>query len=288
MTGAFIFIIPALAFVSAFLFAISLVPQKSALTIQLDALKARQAKRDPKTNALFDQVFQGERRSMLMRQLAEAGWYTVTPAQFAMRIASGAIFGIAIALLIWRFVPAAPIWIFLLAILVAFAGAYAPIFSLNKAAQDRKVSVQKGLPDFLDMVASTVQAGLALNAAMAYAVDVAPGALGEEVKEALSEIRLGRARAEALKGAAERTNQPDFKNAVRIITQAERLGANVAKVLAELADDARHHRLMIVEEMAAKLPVKMVFPMAFCMLPAIFIIIFGTVGANYLATKNNP
>ena len=119
-----------------------LVPQKSALTIQLDALKARQAKRTPKpirSSTKCSRV----RRSMLMRQLAEAGWYTVTPAQFAMRIASGAIFGICNSLLIWRFVPAAPIWNFLLAILVAFAGAYAPIFSLNKAAQDRKFSSER-------------------------------------------------------------------------------------------------------------------------------------------------
>jgi tight adherence protein C len=149
--------------------------------------------------------------------------------------------------------------------------------------ETRKAAIQKALPEFLDMVASTVQAGLALNAALAYAVDAAPGPLGDEIKEALSEIRLGRARADALKAAGERANQPELTNALRIMTQAERLGANIAKLLTDLADDARHRRLMMVEEMAAKLPVKMVFPMVFFMIPAIFTIIFGTVAANYFA-----
>jgi tight adherence protein C len=133
------------------------------------------------------------------------------------------------------------------------------------------------------MVASTVQAGLALNNALAYAVEAAHGALGEEIREALAEIRLGRSRAEALKAAADRTSQPAFRNAVRVMTQAERLGANVAKILTDLAQDARHQRLMAVEEMAQKLPVKMVFPMVFFMIPAIVVIIFGTVAANYFS-----
>ncbi len=147
----------------------------------------------------------------------------------------------------------------------------------------RKAAIQKTLPEFLDMVATTVQAGLALNQALAYAVEAAPGPLGEEISEALAEIRLGRSRADALKAAADRTNQPDFRNAMRAVTQAERLGSNIAEMLSNLAEDARHRRLMLIEEMAAKLPVKMVFPMVLFMIPAIFTIIFGAVAANYFA-----
>jgi tight adherence protein C len=134
------------------------------------------------------------------------------------------------------------------------------------------------------MVASTVQAGLALNSALTYAVDAVDGALSEEIKEALSEIRLGRSRADALKAVGERTNQPALRNALRVVTQAEKLGANISKLLNELAADARHQRLMLVEEMAAKLPVKMVFPMVFFMIPSIVVVIFGAVAANYFAT----
>ena len=116
-------------------------------------------------------------------------------------------------------------------------------------------------------------------------MEAAPGALGEEIREALSEIRLGRGRIEALKAAADRTNQMEFKTAVLALAQAERLGSNLSKVLTELAEDTRHHRVMLVEEMAAKLPVKMVFPMALFMLPAIFVVIFGTMAANYFANQ---
>jgi tight adherence protein C len=135
------------------------------------------------------------------------------------------------------------------------------------------------------MVASTVQAGLALNAALAYAVDAAPGPLGEEIREALSEVRLGRPRADALRAVGERTNQPDLRNALRVVTQAERMGANVAKLLNDLAEEARNRRLMLVEEMAGKLPVKMTLPMIVCMIPSIFVVIFGSVAANYFASK---
>ncbi len=174
-------------------------------------------------------------------------------------------------------------WLMPVFAIVTFLGAYSPFFTLNRAIEARKTAIQKTLPEFLDMVAATVQAGLALNQALAYAVEAAPGPLGEEIKEALAEIRLGRARADALKAAGDRTNQPEFRNALRVMTQAERLGANVANMLNDLAQDARHRRLMLVEEMAAKLPVKMVFPMVFFMIPAIFTIIFGAVAANYFA-----
>ena len=106
---------------------------------------------------------------------------------------------------------------------------------------------------------------------MTYAVDAVDGPLSEEIKEALSEIRLGRSRADALKAVGERTNHPALRNALRVVTQAEKLGANISKLLNDLAADARHQRLMLVEEMAAKLPVKMVFPMVFFMIPAIVI-----------------
>jgi tight adherence protein C len=202
-----------------------------------------------------------------------------------LRVLAGVCFGVATALLIWRLFDLAAIWLILLPLLFGFAGGYSPFIVLDRAIQARKDAIQRTLPEFLDMVASTVQAGLALNAALAYAVDAAPGPLGDEIREALSEIRLGRGRAEALKAAGERTNHPDLRSALRVITQAERLGANIAKLLNELADDARHRRLMLVEEMAGKLPVKMTFPMIVFMIPSIFVIIFGSVIANFFVPK---
>lgn len=285
MVGLF-WLIPILFAVSVFLFALSLIPAKSALTEQLDALRSREAsERDTAQYAAFAKVFTPDRQALLKKQLAEAGWYTVTPAQMGLRVVAGAAFGVVLALLLLAFVHL-PAWMMTALVVLVFAiSTYSPMFMLNQAMEARKVAIQKTLPDFLDMLSSTVQAGLALNQALAYAVDAAPGALGEEIGEVLSEVRLGRNRMDALKAAAERTNQQEFKTAVLAIAQAERLGANISKVLIDLAEDTRHHRIMVVEEAAQKLPVKMVFPMAFFMLPSIFVIIFGPIAANYFSPK---
>lgn len=280
------YLIPIVFAFSAFFFALSLLPTKNVLSEQLEELKARDPLKSERTNyPLLGRLLTSERRVALLRRLAEAGWYTMTPMKFALRVAAGVFFGALLMLLVVQFVNVPVAWILPLIALVTFCGGYAPFFILNRAIEARHATIQKNLPEFLDMVASTVQAGLALNSAMTYAVEAVPGPLGDEIKEALSEIRLGRARSDALKAVGDRTNQPALRNALRVVTQAERLGANVSKLLNDLAQDARHHRLMLVEEMAAKLPVKMVFPMVFFMVPAIITIIFGSVAANYFATR---
>jgi tight adherence protein C len=278
------YLLSILAALVAFFLALSLIPSKSLLSERLDVLKSPEPmNRDRKKVPFVGRFLSSERRIFLQGQLIEAGWYTDSPTKFVLRMVVGAGIGVVLALVIWKLFSFPTGWLVPLVALLGFCGGYSPFFLLNRAIESRKAAIQKALPEFLDMVASTVQAGLALNAALAYAVDAAPGPLGDEIKEALSEIRLGRARADALKAAGERANQPELTNALRIMTQAERLGANIAKLLTDLADDARHRRLMMVEEMAAKLPVKMVFPMVFFMIPAIFTIIFGTVAANYFA-----
>ncbi len=270
--------------VSVFLFALSLLPSKSVLTEQLETLKGRDPfKREAAPLPIVDKILTEDRRVVLAQKLVEAGWYTTTPLKFGLRMLAGAGFGAVLSLFAWNFFNLGSGWLIPLLVGLTFVGGYSPFFMLNRAIEARKSAIQKCLPEFLDMVSSTVQAGLALNSALGYAVEAVPGPLGEEIKEALSEIRLGRARSDALRAVGDRTNHPALRNAMRIMNQAERLGANIAKILTDLADDARHQRLMLVEEMAAKLPVKMVFPMVFLMIPAIVTIIFGAVAANYFS-----
>lgn len=275
--------IVAMGCIAVFLFALSAIPQKSPLKKTLEALESRGLHRDSRNVKAFEKIFSEERRGRLKRKLLEAGWYTVTPAQMGLRMVGGGLFGLVFAGLVLSILHLNPILTVLLVLVVTGVGAFMPFSSLDKAAQARKTQVQKTLPDFLDMVATTVQAGLSINQSLAYAVDAAPGALGDEIKAALSEIRLGRARSDALKASADRLQQQQFATTVTAITQAERLGTNISKVLNELAEDVRNHRVMLVEEHAAKLPVKMVFPMAMFMLPALFVIIFGALAANYMS-----
>jgi len=283
ITPALILFIPLLAAASAFLLVLSLIPSKSVLVQQLDELRAPH-ERETFGSPLLERVFNQERRNALVRHFAEAGWYTLTPVKFVMRVVAGAGLGVVAGLLVWDVAGIAAGWMIPLLAFMAIIGGYVPIFMLNRASEARKSAIQKSLPEFLDMVASTVQAGLALNAALGYAAEAVPGPVGDEVKEALSQIRMGQSRADALRAVGDRTNQPALRNALRVMTQAERLGANITKMLNNLAEDARHQRLMLVEEMAGKLPVKMVFPMVFFLIPAIITMIFGAVAANYIAT----
>jgi tight adherence protein C len=278
-----IFAIALLGTIAAFLFAVSLIPQKSPLKRTLEELEARGMQRDSKGMRTFDKLFSKERRGRLLRKLMEAGWYTVTPAQMGARIVAFGFFGLVASFVLLEFIHASPLLAVVISLVMGAGAAYAPMSMLERACEARKVQVQKSLPDFLDMVATTVQAGLSVNAALGYSIDAAPGALGDEIKATLSEIRLGRSRSDALRGAAERLQQQQFSTTITAITQAERLGTNIAKVLNELAEDVRNQRIMIVEEHAAKLPVKMVFPMALFMLPAIFVVIFGALVANYFS-----
>ncbi|HEX5274508.1 MAG TPA: type II secretion system F family protein [Candidatus Rubrimentiphilum sp.] len=272
-----------LGMLAAFLFAISLIPQKSPLKKTLEELEARGMQRDSKGVRSFDRLFSKERRGRLLRKLMEAGWYTVTPAQMGARIVAFGCVGLILSFVLLEFIHASLLLAVVISVVMGAGVAYLPMSALERACEARKVQVQKSLPDFLDMVATTVQAGLSVNAALGYSIDAAPGALGDEIKSTLSEIRLGRSRSDAMRGAAERLQQQQFSTTVTAITQAERLGTNISKVLNELAEDVRNQRIMLVEEHAAKLPVKMVFPMALFMLPAIFVVIFGALVANYFS-----
>ena len=169
---------------------------------------------------------------------------------------------------------------------MTFGGAQFPRSQLKAAIGKRKTAIVRALPDLLDMLATTVSAGLAFNAALGYAQEVATGPLGEELKAVLSEVRLGRSRAEALKAMANRVKQEQLSTTITAIIQAERLGSNLAQVLEELSEETRNRRMMRAEELANLMPTKMVIPMALFMLPALFIMIFGGVAAQYLASPH--
>ncbi len=269
---------------ASFLFALSLIPTKHALAKRFEELEGSAPKRigDPGKLAALDRLLGERRRGALGERLIEAGWYRIHPAQVIARMIAGGLLGLGASLLIAVLhlvdgnltVIATAVFTILLIL--------APLSRLDQAIKARKSDVQRRLPDVLDIVATTVQAGLSLNASLARVIDAAPGALGEELSMALGEMRLGRSRADALKAMAQRVRQLELSTTVTAIVQAERLGANLSKVLSELAEETRNRRMMRAEELAAQLPVKMVIPMALFMLPALFVMIFGAVFAGYV------
>ena len=264
---------------------VSLTPSKSEVSKRLEQLEQMRFEPGQRQQA-FERIFNDEQRGKLQQQLYEAGWYTVTPAKIGARIIAGAIFGftLGISLAAWR--HSTELLYIAGIVLFTISGAYLPLSQLKIAVKERKIKITKALPDLLDMLASTVQAGLAFNAALAVAQEIAVGPLGEELKAVLSEVRLGRSRSDALKSMAMRVRQEQLATTVTAIVQAERLGSNLAAVLEELAEEVRNRRMIRAEELANLMPTKMVLPMALFMLPALFVMIFGGVVAQYLS--NNP
>lgn len=272
--------IAACAAASAFCFGISLVPGRNPIVARLNQLEeiAKHSQSD-RLQRLAELVGE-ERRSRLRDRLNHAGWYDVSPAAFVMRGIAGIGAGIAISIALYAVLPGKPLALLLGLVVTALAWR-SPKIALDRAIAARRDRVARELPDFLDVLAATVRAGLALNGALLYATEVTAGPLHDELRATLDEIRLGRPRADALQAMAQRINESQTSVTITSIVQAERLGANLAAILHEVAVDTRNRRWMIAEERAAKIPIKMILPMGLLMLPALYIVIFTPVVARY-------
>ncbi|HZT13607.1 MAG TPA: type II secretion system F family protein [Candidatus Baltobacteraceae bacterium] len=232
--------------------------------------------------SFFRRVLDERRTNALAGRLQEAGWYTVTPQAIVSRCCVGAAVGAGLGFGLMLYLHQTTPIFFVLTACVAAYGAHWPVSALNRAVDQRKIKLRRELPDFLDVLSTTVDAGVALNAAIATAAQGLHGPLGEELQAALQDIRLGRSRADALVAMAQRTREPDITTATIAIVQSERLGASVTEVLAQLANETREKRFIRAEELAAQLPNKLVFPVGLCMLPALLLIIFGAVVSKLL------
>ncbi len=154
-------------------------------------------------------------------------------------------------------------------------GFLAPEFWLGRKIRKRQLDMLLQLPDALDLLTISVEAGLGFDAALAKVVEKMEGPLINEFRQALAEIRMGRLRRDALRDVATRADVQPVTNFIGAIVQAEQLGVPIAKVLQIQSQQLRIERRQRAEEAAAKAPVKMLFPMVGCIFPTIFIVILG-------------
>jgi tight adherence protein C len=168
---------------------------------------------------------------------------------------------------------------FVLALFFGFFGVgfgyIAPEFWLGRKQRARALAMVLQLPDALDLLTISVEAGLGFDAALAKVVEKMEGPLVDEFRQALAEVRMGRTRREALRDVADRADAQPVSNFIGAIIQAEQLGVPIAKVLQIQSNQLRIERRQRAEEAAAKAPVKMLFPMVGCIFPTIFIVILG-------------
>ena len=150
-----------------------------------------------------------------------------------------------------------------------------PEYWLGKRISKRSMDMVLQLPDALDLLTISVEAGLGFDAALSKVVEKMSGPLVDEFRQALAEVRMGRARRDALRDIVTRSEARPISNFIGAIVQAEQLGVPIAKVLQIQSQQLRIERRQRAEEAAAKAPIKMLFPMVGCIFPTIFIVILG-------------
>jgi tight adherence protein C len=166
-------------------------------------------------------------------------------------------------------------------LMVAFAGIggaagfFLPDLLLYNTAVKRQAQVQQELPDSVDLLAISIQAGLGFDAAIAHLTKNTSGALAGEFVRVLQEMQIGKSRREAFQALADRVAAPDVRHFVGAILQADALGVSISGMLAEQAVQMRARRRQRAEEQAQKVPVKILFPLIFFVLPSLLIVILG-------------
>lgn len=155
------------------------------------------------------------------------------------------------------------------------AGWLAPSLWLYQKAYNRSEQVRRELPDALDLLTISVEAGLAFDAAVSQVARNSTGPLAEEFFRVLQEMQIGTGRVDALRALGERTDVPELKAFVGAMVQADAFGIPIARVLRVQAKEMRVKRTQRAEEKAQKVPVKILFPLIFCILPALFVVIMG-------------
>ena len=165
---------------------------------------------------------------------------------------------------------------FLPIVLFAFVfGAFLPIIFIKTKVAKRQSEIQKSLPDFLDLLLVSVEAGLGFDMAMKRVSDKMSGELSGEINRAAEEIRRGRRREEAFRGIVRRTGVKDLSTFISAIIQAEQLGSNIADTLRVQVVSMRQKRRQQIQEMAMKAPIKMLFPLMFFIFPSLFVVLLG-------------
>jgi len=159
--------------------------------------------------------------------------------------------------------------------ILSIAGFLGPTFWLRRVANRRRRHIMRQLPDMLDLITLSIEAGLAFDGAVYEATRRFKGPLSDELKKAMREVTLGKPRSQALRAMAERLKLEDISLLVSAVHQSETLGSPLADALKALAAELRKKRLRMIREQIAKLPVKLIFPLVLFIFPTLFIVILG-------------
>ena len=165
-------------------------------------------------------------------------------------------------------------------IVIGGAIAFGPDLWINRKVDDRQKGILRSLPDVLDLLTISVEAGLGFEQALDRVIGSVPGPLSDEFARMLGESRSGASRADAMRAMDERCNIPELRSFVLAIVQADTFGVSIGRVLRAQSEEMRIKRRQLAQEKAQKAPVKMLIPMVFCIFPALFCVVLGPAALN--------
>jgi len=218
-------------------------------------------------------------------QLERAGRpWGMTPQLWALVRMGSAFGGVIVSMAVLKVLPLDGMLKLCVAMIPAAIAIVGPSAVLDKKCKARQAVIKRTLPDLIDLLVVSVEAGLGLDAAVQEVIDRRQGPLLDELARVLAEIRVGKPRRNAWQEMAARVDVLELKVFVAALVQAEELGASVAGVLRGQSDAIRMRRSLAIREMAAVLPVKMLFPLIFFIFPGMFVVILGPGAISMLTT----
>jgi len=222
-------------------------------------------------------------RSMLDRSIRDAGLEGKVPAGILLGGMGFSVVLIPAAFFLLGTVAGLGGALLIRVVLVSFALALLiPLLILHSLVQKRKSEITCALPDLLDLLVVSVEAGYGFDAALTYVVENMEGPLADEFNRALQQMRMGQLRRVIFREMAERTNVSELAMFVSSISQADQLGVSIGNVLRTQSESMRVTRRQKAQYKAMQAPIKMVFPLVFCIFPALFVVLLGPAIVNVL------
>jgi tight adherence protein C len=208
------------------------------------------------------------------KRLVMAGWY---PRFDANSWAAIRVVSILVAIVAYFFAQQYVVGTqkLLFTFFFAVLGVFGPEAIVTRRVDERKAAIERDVPDVIDLLVISVEAGLGFEAALGRVVQNVPGELSDEFSRMLQETRVGVSRHDAMKALAERTDVEDLNSFILAMNQADAFGVSIARMLRVQADEIRVRRRQRAQERAFAAPVKMVFPLVLCIFPAIFVVLLG-------------
>jgi tight adherence protein C len=232
---------------------------------------------------IFSGRFTAVGEEAIREQLMAAGMYTASPRTIlGYRVLATVVLPTGVFLL----VGTKSMLDILMVVLALFAGWVLPLTYVQRKARKRIETLDRSLPDLIDLLCVMIEAGLSFPAAMRLSADQFSPPLSDELRLTLQEQTMGLSIDEALAHMAERADTPAMKAFVRAMAQGEKMGISIGQIMRNLAHEMRHRRRSNAEERAQKTPVLMLFPLVFLIFPAMFIILMTPAAINMIHDLN--